>query len=535
MDDSAGKRDIQGSNRNELGGLSNKPKDTNIFPTGTYRKISETTSISDSVSQQLNNTTNGKSSDVKHRKWIVLISSFMILFICAGLPFNMAVLNIAFLEEFGKSKAETALVQSVSTGMFFIAGFPMGTAVSIYGTRKVGICGGFLAFVGTLLSFFMPNLHYLIVTLGFTTGIGFSACYISASTSVGEYFDGKTEKLLALSFASFGSGFGSISFTYLLDVLIREYGWRGCLLVVSGIVANMIPGFAVCKPRNVGVSMNDGNNGTMRSLFKRCFPCFQPKYENKNRLSVVSTVSTASSLPITRKDETLLTKLKTLRNNKIYILFTCSMVIALPSVNGILVFLVNALQTKGFDSSSAVFLYFFMNLISTVFRIVPGLCKKIPHVSVLAIPVFFVSIGAVACALLPGARTYEEHLVLLGMLGAMLGGTVTLLSVTTMKLVGMKNYSTGLGVLITAIGISNTCAGPVSGYIRDTTGSYTMSFYTVSGSLVVAICFYVAAAVTRKCQRDDSENIQKYLDSGRRGTRRRSSVLPWKGKVEFMF
>ncbi|XP_069106516.1 monocarboxylate transporter 12-like [Argopecten irradians] len=534
MEDSAENRDAKVPNGNEFGGLSNKTKGTNVFPIGVYRKISETTLISDSVSCQTNITKNDKSY-VRHRKWIVLISSFMDLFICVGFPFNMAVLNEAFLEEFGKSKAETALVQSVSTGMFFIAGLPMGTAVSKYGTRKVGTCGGFLAFLGTLLSFFVPNLQYLTVTLGLITGLGFSACYISASTSVGEYFDGKTEKMLALSFTSFGSGFGAIFFTFLLDVLIREYGWRGCLLVVSGIVANMIPGFAACIPRNVGVSLSLNDNGTKQSLFKRCFPCFQPKYENTNRLSVVSTVSTTSSLPITRKDEALLTKLKTLRNNKVYILFTVAMVIAVPSVNGILVFLVNALQTKGFDSSKAVFLYFFMNLISTIFRMVPGLCKKVPHVSVLAIPVLFMSIGAVACALLPGARTYEEHLVLLGMLGAMFGGTVTLLAVTTMKLVGIKNYSTGLGVLITAMGISNTCAGPISGYIRDTTGSYTMSFYTVSGSLVVAICFYVAAAVTKKCQRDDSENIQKYLESGRRGTRRRSNVLPWKGKVEFMF
>ncbi|XP_033726450.1 monocarboxylate transporter 14-like [Pecten maximus] len=538
MEDSAIKEDTV-PNKNteqEYGGLSKKVNDSNIFPVGIYRKISEA-SIPESLSYQ-STSTQGGNPEVTYRKWLVLFAGFMDLFICAGFPFNMSVLNVAFLEEFGKSKAETSLVQSVATGMFFIAGFPMGTAVSRYGARKVGVCGGFVAFLGLLLAFFVTNLLFLIMTLGFITGLGLSACYISASTSVGEYFDGKS-KLLALSLISFGSGFGSTIFPYILNFLTRRYGWRGCLLIVSGLMANMVPCFAVCKPRNVGVSSPqateaESSNNKRPSFIRKYFPCFQYKCNNNSRLSVVTTISTASSLHST-SDDGLLFKLKALANNKVYILFTTAMLIAIPSVNSILIFLITVLQSKGFDLPTSVFLYFFMSLVSTVFRLVPGFCEKIPHMSVLTIPIFFMSIGAIASALLPRATTYEQHLLLLGMLGTMLGGTVTTLSVTTMKLVGTKNYSTGLGVSVTTVGISNTCAGPIAGYIRDITGSYNISYYVVSVALVVAMGFYLAAAVTRKCGRDSSENLQKYLESGRRGTRRRSSFLPWKGKVEFIF
>lgn len=59
---------------------------------------------------------------VNVRKWFVLISSFFNMMITGGFPFNMSVLFVEFLNAFGKSKAETSLVQSVCTGVFFIGG-----------------------------------------------------------------------------------------------------------------------------------------------------------------------------------------------------------------------------------------------------------------------------------------------------------------------------------------------------------------------------------------------------------------------------
>ncbi|OWF50041.1 Monocarboxylate transporter 14 [Mizuhopecten yessoensis] len=560
-----------GSNKNKteqgFGGLSSKVNDSNIFPVGIYRKVSEATSISErqyvttkindraknfhiytfvtcltAINYQYKPEKDKGKGEVSHRKWAVLIAGFFELFLCTGLPFSMTVLNVAFLEEFGKTKAETSLIQSVATGMFFIAGLPSGTAVGKYGTRKVGIFGGLLTFLGTALSFFATDILFLIATVGFITGVGSSACYISASTSVGEYFDGKS-KLVALSFLSFGSGFGTMTFPYLLDILSREFGWRGCLLIVSGLMANIVPCFCVSKPRSVGVSSpnTDAPNGGLcngkHSFIRKWFHCPQQKQQEpefSSRLSVVSTSSTTDMLH-SRREDSFCVKIKTLFQNKVYIVFTLAILTALPAVNSILIFLVNILQSKGFDQPTAVFLYFFMNLVSTAFRLVPGFCKRIPHMSVLMVPVFFTSIGAVACALLPGAVTYEQHLLLLGLLGTMIGGTVTVISVTTMKLVGMKNYSTGLGVTITAVGISNTCAGPIAGYLRDSTGSYTLSFYGVSAVLVFATCLYALAAFLRKYQGEDSDSIEKYLENGRRGTKRRSSILPWKGKVEFIF
>ncbi|XP_021358435.1 monocarboxylate transporter 6-like isoform X2 [Mizuhopecten yessoensis] len=147
--------------------------------------------------------------DSLYRKWFVLMSGFFIMFLCTGFPFNMSVLNPALLRTFEKSKAETALVQSITIGVLYIAGALCGRIVSKYGARVTGITGSIVTTLGLVFSFFAESIPHLIVTLGLVSGFGFSATFISAFTTVGEYFEGKS-KLMALSFLSFGSGCGSI-------------------------------------------------------------------------------------------------------------------------------------------------------------------------------------------------------------------------------------------------------------------------------------------------------------------------------------
>ncbi|OWF39573.1 monocarboxylate transporter 9-like [Mizuhopecten yessoensis] len=186
------------------------------------------------------------------RKWIVLVVNFLNMFLCAGFPFNMSVLNVEFLRAFGKGKAQTALVQSVTTGMMDIAGFICGQCVNRYGVRRMGMCGGLLAFLGLASSFFATSIPYLIVSVGVVSGFGFSLAFVSSLTSVGEYFNGKA-KLAAIAFIGTGSGCGAMLIPFMLNSLIDRFGWQGCLLIMGGLMGNMTCYFAICKPKIVGV------------------------------------------------------------------------------------------------------------------------------------------------------------------------------------------------------------------------------------------------------------------------------------------
>ncbi|XP_060084328.1 monocarboxylate transporter 12-like [Ylistrum balloti] len=433
--------------------------------------------------------------DYSYRKWFVLVAGFYGN-MCNAFVFNMAVLNTSFLVEFGKSKAETALVQSTTAGMFLTAGVIVGSFVSRYGARKVGMAGGMLACLGTIASFFASSVPFLVVTLGIFTGTGLSACYIAAHTSVGEYFDGKS-RLLALSLVSFGAGCGNILYPYFLDVLTREFGFRGCLLILGGLMMNIIPCFAVCKPQIVSAlksTFTDIDKKTISSKYHctqtncKWFTLKRHKLEKKSE----STLQRYHS--VQRRFQTLI-------QNKNFVLFTLAIVTAIPSCDSIIIFLINFLQMKGFDHSKAISIYFCQNLSNAMSRFLPGILDLIPHLSVLLIPSFLTSIAAISCGLLPTATSYVQHIVLLGCLGMARGAISTCMPVTTMKLVGKDLYSTGLGVCLTVVGISWMLSGPITGHLRDVSGSYDLVLYCASGSLCMATCLCVVAAIFRKYDR----------------------------------
>ncbi|OWF51553.1 Monocarboxylate transporter 12 [Mizuhopecten yessoensis] len=435
---------------------------------------SHTTCCPDCSSSDQEAQTNKKKSSP--RRWFVLTSCYFVMFLSTGFPFNILILNPEFLRTFESNKAETALIQSITTGMLRIAGTFCWKAVARYGPRMTGIAGSLLVTLGLVFSFFAQSIPHLIVTLGLVSGIGFSATFISAVTSVGEYFEGKSQ-LMALSFLTFGSGCGGILIPFLLHFLIEEFGWRGCLLVIGGLMANMTCFFAVCKPLSI-------------------------QQTKANQLKKVDSETKPSEQGFTKSLRSLIT-------NKVYIAHVVAMCCTLPVISSSLIFIIDFLTTKGFDSETAILMYLYLQIGSTLCGVVPGLCKRyIPHTSVLIIPACFTIIGSVATALLPHAETYIQCVVLLVCLGMTLGVSVTTVSVTTVKIVGLQDYSAGLGVLMTMLGISGSISGPIAGFFVDLTGSYRKPFYGMSAGLGLAAGLFVLAAVLkRKSNNNHSDHV----------------------------
>ncbi|XP_033726765.1 monocarboxylate transporter 12-like [Pecten maximus] len=405
---------------------------------------------------------NFKSNDEDdNRKWVVLTVTVLTTFISIGFPFNMTVLNLSFLEEFGRSNAETSVVQAVTVGIFYIA------------------------------------------------GSGLSACYIAASTGVDEYFSGKS-KLHVFSLLSFGAGCGAIVYPYILDILTKEFGFRGCLLINAGLILNTVPCFAVCKPKTIAVS----NPTPMDINYAVSEITVQCKEDSIEELGIRE-------------------KLLTLMKNKAYLIHILAVMFSDPAITSVTTFLVSFLQLQGFDKQKTVFLYSVMCMFSTLFRLMTCVLKRITHISVLLIPALFLSIGAITCAVLAHASTYESHVLLMAILGTALGGTFTAFPISIAKLVGTENFSVGFGVTLTIVGIFNVCGAPIAGHLRDTTGSYTFSLYGVSIAFGVSTCFSICAASLQQYKENSSGQLKKYRQN--RGTRRRTSLVPWKRKVEFMF
>ncbi|CAC5414364.1 SLC16A14 [Mytilus coruscus] len=401
------------------------------------------------------------------RKWFVLVAGFICFALVAGFPYSLGLFYVEWLEEFGKSNSETALVQSVCLGIFMIGGFLSGAVITKYGSRKCAIFGGILSTGGVGLSFFATSITHLVLLVGIVSGFGFSLSYIGASTMVGKNFEGK-QKMMALAIIAVGSGVGASIFPVLLQNLIYEFGWRGTTLITSGITFHIVICGCIFSERQESRDKLSSNEKVLYTNFEQEISKTDSIFHIELFNSTESMNKTLSQNDTAQSNiDTSISSMAVFKEillNKAYTAYVLTFAMSLASMNTTIIFFIDYFQTKGMTRSEAVNIYLYMNITSSLFRLLPGILKQIPHVSVLAIPAMSTSIGSISMAMFffTGSSLTLNIITSCGF-GIATGGMIAVMSVAIVKLVGQENYSTGLGISMTSVGIINSGAGPLSG------------------------------------------------------------------------
>lgn len=169
--------------------------------------------------------------------WLIVFVSFLINMIADGITFSFGVFNVEFLKYFGDSKGKTAWISSIFMATPLLSGPIASYLTDRYGCRKVTIVGAITASIGFLLSAISNSMEMLFVTFGIIAGFGLSLCYVAAVVIVAYYFDKRRSFATGISVC--GSGIGTFLFPPLIQYLITHYGWRGCTVLLAGILLNM--------------------------------------------------------------------------------------------------------------------------------------------------------------------------------------------------------------------------------------------------------------------------------------------------------
>lgn len=164
--------------------------------------------------------------------------------------------------------------------------------------------------------------------------------------------------------------------------------------------------------------------------------------------------------------DTIWSQVLALVSNKVFLAFCVALALTLTSFNSFLIFFIDFFEQKGFDRVSVVWMYSGMNIVSTVFRFIPGLMAQSPKIPTLAIPAMYSAFGFVSLCFLPFVTSFPVNAVVIACYGVALGGVVTVISITTLELVGEKRYPTGLGMLLAIVGIANTVGAPIAGILH---------------------------------------------------------------------
>ena len=164
-----------------------------------------------------------------------------------------------------------------------------------------------------------------------------------------------------------------------------------------------------------------------------------------------------------RNEETVFESLKQLALNPSFVLFAIGMGVAYPALGILFIFIVDLFLDAGLTKEEASLGLLLVHMFSIFGRLLPGTIMLSKRIATLSVPISAALVTSAAMVGLAFVQKLEINLLLCCVIGLPYGMFVSVFSVTSLKLVGIKRLSNAIGVLFTLNGLGSGLAGPVSG------------------------------------------------------------------------
>ena len=199
----------------------------------------------------------------------------------------------------------------------------------------------------------------------------------------------------------------------------------------------------------------DSNHGSTLEILKE-----RSDTKDLNRTAIANPKNSIGSIPFC-------TKFISILKNTPFVTFAVSMMMSFSVLMSVIVIIIDFFVSKGIEKDVGVWIYFGMNVANTITRLLTGYLSQVQSIPKLALPCVYMFVGSLSLLLYPVADTVVMCVFLACLFGFSLGGLISLISITTLQLVGKEDYSLGFGIVFTLVGISNAVAGPVAGLYSD--------------------------------------------------------------------
>ncbi|XP_056627120.1 monocarboxylate transporter 12-B [Triplophysa dalaica] len=433
--------------------------------------------------------------------WMIVAGCFVVTVCTRAVTRCISIFFVEFQMHFARDYSGTAWIHSLVDCTTMLCA-PLGSLIgNRLSCRVAVILGGFLASIGLVLSSFATSLEYLYLSLGVLTGLGFALCYTPAIAMVGVYFCER--KALAYGIAMSGSGIGTFVLAPLVQLLIEQYSWRGALLILGGFVSNLCVCGALLRPivlkeEEACPLPVDSESGYNVKLFAR--NGVHTKKTTCVKLQVNGKQSCLQSMQ--EYSFLLMPDFLVLAGSFLLLASGCS----LPFV-----YLVPYALDVGLSHQHAAFLMSILGVIDIIGNITFGwftdrrCMKKYRNICYL----FAVGMEGLCCLFIPLLQTFALLVPFSVLYGYFDGAYVALIPVVTSDIVGTSYLSSALGVVYFLHAVPYLVSPPIGGWLVDTTGTYTATFFLSGFAMISSSLLLFTAAIVRHYQRKEKNCLSK--------------------------
>ena len=171
--------------------------------------------------------------------WLTLGGAFTAFTLSAALMHSYPVYLVAFIADFGWSRAETSIAYSVSQLVGGASSPLVGYLVDRLGSRRLLFLGGGLLVVGLLASAFVTALWEIVVLYGVVMTIGANCLGLVVFVPMlSRYFI--RNRGMAISIVQSANGIARGISAPLVQLLISLIGWRSTYLVQAGLMGVLV-------------------------------------------------------------------------------------------------------------------------------------------------------------------------------------------------------------------------------------------------------------------------------------------------------
>ncbi|XP_060551954.1 uncharacterized protein LOC132713396 isoform X2 [Ruditapes philippinarum] len=394
--------------------------------------------------------------------WFVFISVSVVTMLDFGIIFAFGALFVDMMETFESDRASTATVQSLLIG----------------------------------------------ISLGFRAGI--SMIHVMSIVFIQHNFP---TNLQPICFAIHGTGVNIAGMIYplLIEKLLDKYTVRGTFLILGGVFMNsLVVPVLLLNNDNFRNGM-EGKNKQLKDLNKKLTHdngastemvvlIQEPKHNSVKSDDTLDEAQTQSENTCNHSD---LEIRKTLKYPSIiecqFLLLLLASASCIPALNSYLGLIVDIFIWKGFSVSQGQVSFVPFNVFSILSKFIPVLAKSyMKSLSCFVMPLCFCVIGLISQVLVYVSNNYIVLMIGTSCVGLSLGGVFPAMLIAGAKIVPRREWPVVSGLLMSVIGIMSSGLGPLFGFGRDKSGTYTYVIFTIGILQTVGIMLFMCALITRK-------------------------------------